>query len=73
MNATRCDQCGQIDDHPKVHVFNGGTFHHDCLSYDLRSDLMQDDRVAAIITAAEGGTRGAKLRAHIAKLDSQEA
>lgn len=65
MNVSRCDQCGQVDDHPKVHVSDGGTFHHDCVSADLRAQLVQDDRARQIVELAESGIHGDELRARI--------
>ena len=72
LNVSRCDQCGQSDDHPKVHVYNGGTFHHDCLSADLRADVIASaPHAEAIIQAAESGVRGDDLRAHIFALHEE--
>jgi hypothetical protein len=71
-HVTRCDQCGQSDDHPKVHSFEGGTWHHDCLSADRKADLIASaPHAAAIIAAAESGTRGDDLRAHILDLHKE--
>lgn len=72
MNVSRCDQCGQTDDHPKVHSFGGGTHHHDCLSADQKAELAgSSDKAAAIIEAAESGVRGDDLRAHIVVLHQE--
>lgn len=65
---TACDQCGQTDDHPKLH-YGAETFHHDCTPARIRAEV--PPRVVEIIEAAEGGTRGDKLRAHIAKLHKE--
>jgi recombinational DNA repair protein (RecF pathway) len=66
VNVSRCDQCGQVDDHPKVHYSDGGTRHHDCLSVDQKAELAaSSDKAAAIIAAAESGTHGDELRAQI--------
>lgn len=66
MNLSRCDQCGQTDDHPKVHSFGGGTHHHDCLSADAKAELIASaPHAQAIIEAAESGVRGDDLRTHI--------
>jgi hypothetical protein len=35
---SRCDTCGQVDDHPKFHYGND-TYHHDCLPYKVTRDL----------------------------------
>ncbi len=65
-NLSRCDHCGQVDDHPKVHGFSGGTHHHDCLSVDQKAELVESsDSAAAIIEAAESGVHGDDLLAHI--------
>lgn len=72
MNVSRCDQCGQTDDHPKVHYLDGGTHHHDCLSFDQKAELAaSSDKAAAIIEAAESGVRGDDLRAHILALHQE--
>lgn len=64
--AVRCDQCGQTDDHPKVHVANGGVFHHDCLSADLKEQVIASSpKAEEIITKAEDGVHGDDLREHI--------
>jgi recombinational DNA repair protein (RecF pathway) len=69
MNISRCDWCGQSDDHPKVHYYDGRTHHHDCLSADQKAELIaSSDKVGAIITAAESGVHGDDLRAHIFSL-----
>ena len=67
---TRCDQCGQIDDHPKVHL-GQVTKHNDCLAYDeevaVRGSAQPKSMVAAsaIIDKCKSGTKGAKLLAFI--------
>lgn len=63
--ATQCDQCGQVDDHPKVHI-GEITKHHDCLSFSEKEMILGSNEstpgaVAQIIAACEGGTRGEKL------------
>jgi len=69
VHVSRCDFCGQTDDHPKVHYSDGGTRHHDCLSVDQKTELAaSSDKAAAIIAAAESGIRGDELRAHILDL-----
>jgi hypothetical protein len=64
---SECEQCGQIDDHPKVHI-GVITKHHDCLSAAeeqmLRDSAQEKDsgpKASAIIDAAKKGARGAKL------------
>lgn len=68
---TRCDQCGQVDDHPKVHL-SDETKHHDCLSVRERelaigSAQAKDSgpKLSAVIEAAEKGTHGDELLALI--------
>lgn len=72
LHVTGCDQCGQHDDHPKVHTFDGRTYHHDCMPFDLKADVTQDPIAAQIVQAAESGVHGAELRAHILSLHPQE-
>lgn len=68
---TRCDQCGQFDTDPKVHDLNGGTKHHDCLSFDEKNEQresLQDGpqvAVSAILAERDKGTGGEHLRAFI--------
>jgi hypothetical protein len=66
-----CEQCGQEDDHPKVHI-GAITKHHDCLSAAeeraLRDSAQEKDsgpKASAIIDACKKGTRGEKLVALI--------
>lgn len=69
--ATRCAQCGQTDDHPKVIAYEDGQgpWHHDCLSVDRRDELAAVSPIAAqIIAAAHDGKRGEELRTHILSL-----
>jgi hypothetical protein len=58
---SECEQCGQIDDHPKVHI-GVITKHHDCLSA-AEEQMLRDSgpKASAIIDAAKKGARGAKL------------
>lgn len=70
--VTRCDQCGQYDDHPKVHAYEGGTWHHDCLPADRRADLIAaSPLIAQVIEACEGGLHGQDLRDHIVSLHQE--
>lgn len=67
--ATQCEQCGQVDDHPKVHI-GTVTKHHDCLAFAEREMVLGSNEAtpgaaAAIIEACEGGTRGDELVAFI--------
>jgi hypothetical protein len=68
---TACDQCGQTDDHPKLH-YGIETYHHDCIPFRVREDLDDDPVVAKIIKAAEDGTHGAELRKHIRQLHDDD-
>ena len=65
--ATQCDQCGQVDDHPKVHL-GDVTKHNDCLSVTeeraVRDSAQEKDsgpKASAIIDAAKKGTHGDEL------------
>ncbi len=79
--ATTCDQCGQTDADPKVHL-GAVTKHHDCLSHTedtlLRESVQPKSQVAAsaIIDRCKGGARGRELLAFIeaeqAKTDKRE-
>lgn len=72
MFSSRCDQCGQTDDHPKVIGYAGTTHHHDCLSSDAKAELSASSpQAAAIIAAAESGIHGDDLRAHILALHQE--
>lgn len=71
MFIVRCDQCGQSDDHPKVHTFDGKTYHHDCLPFDLRAEVCANPKAAQIVAAAESGIRGDQLRNHIFQLHQE--
>jgi hypothetical protein len=70
--ATQCDQCGQVDDHPKVHI-QEITKHNDCLSVSEKQMVADSSPVAAgIIDACEGGLRGAELLAHIESVHTEQ-
>lgn len=69
--ATQCGQCGQVDDHPKVHL-GVDTKHHDCLSVSERELAVgsvqaagSGPKLSAIIRECEGGLRGPDLLAAI--------
>lgn len=73
--AIQCDQCGQVDDHPKVHLTDTAgaavSKHHDCLSHSERAMVIggQGDHAAEkIIKAAESGRHGDDLVAYIEKV-----
>ena len=65
--ATQCEQCGQVDTDPKIHL-GAVTKHHDCLSHSEEEVVRASGQVkdsgpkaSAIIEAAKSGTRGQKL------------
>lgn len=71
----RCLQCGQTDDHPKLHLADGGevrSWHHDCLPADVREAHAEFPRVSRVIEAAESGIHGDDLRAHVAALHEED-
>ena len=71
---SQCEQCGQVDDHPKVHFADGATKHHDCLSFSEKELVVDSSETAAkIIEACEGGKRGPKLLAHIESLHKESS
>jgi hypothetical protein len=77
--VTQCDQCGQYDDHPKVHSFDGGTRHHDCVSHVERLDILagthsQHPLITAKIFDAciTQGVKGQDLREFIGGLHMQD-
>lgn len=71
---TQCSQCGQTDDHPKIHFGDGDTKHHDCLSFTEKAQVVESSDVAArIIEACEGGERGPDLLAHIESLHTESS
>lgn len=72
--ATQCEQCGQTDDHPKVHI-GETTKHHDCLSFSEREMILGSAEATPgaarkIIEACEGGKRGDDLLKVIEKVHS---
>lgn len=70
--ATQCDQCGQRDDHPKVHL-GATTYHHDCLPYTEKRLIQESSPEATqIIAAAECGTHGSELLEYIQALRTEE-
>jgi hypothetical protein len=72
---TACDQCGQTDDHPKLH-YGVETYHHDCLPHRAHLDAVSDPKVGhivkSIVDAAKAGVHGDDLRAHIEALHADE-
>lgn len=68
---TQCAQCGQTDDHPKIHL-GEVTRHHDCLPFADRQIVADSSPVAlTIIEACEGGLRGDDLLAMIRDIHSE--
>lgn len=71
---TTCDQCGQTDTDPKVHLsfLNGDqdiTKHNDCLSVRERETVSSSDPIAAkVIEACLAGAKGEDLLAKIQEL-----
>lgn len=74
LALVQCDQCGQVDDHPKLHHSTGKTWHHDCLPHAVKLEVLGGVHsqhpllTAKIIDAAEQGTHGEELRAFAASL-----
>ncbi len=61
---TKCDHCGQVDNHPKSHWNTGKTFHLDCLPYDLKAQLVESaPHIEAVIAKAVEGVHGEALKA----------
>lgn len=68
---TTCDQCGQTDDHPKIHI-GDVTKHHDCLTYKEEQMVRQSsDQAATIIDACKDGKRGPELLSHIESIHQE--
>jgi len=75
--VTKCDHCGQWDDHPKVHVgwhTSSGlssTRHHDCIDQATKLDILAGTHsqhpllVAKILSECEQGLKGGDLLAFI--------
>jgi hypothetical protein len=71
--ATQCDQCGKTDTDPKAHWNDGRTFHHDCLPFKLKNELIAATKHGeSIIQKAESGVRGSALVAHIESLHAAD-
>jgi hypothetical protein len=71
---TQCIQCGQTDDHPKSHWSSGETYHHDCLPFAKKTELIESHpHGESIIAAAEAGTHGDDLRSHIVALAKENS
>lgn len=75
LAETMCDQCGPpMDDHPKVHVLGGGSWHHDCTPYAVKQQILDGEHsvdaavTASVFEAAESGVHGDDLRAKIQSL-----
>lgn len=83
-----CAVCGQLDDHPMIHVgpyvwqkdesttVSNPSFHFDCIPDDVAAEFGLNEHnpqhavTVAAMQAAKDGTHGDKLRAFIAKQDS---
>lgn len=69
---TQCDQCGQVDDHPKAHWDTGESYHHDCLPFRRKQELLDSsEHAGSIVAAAESGVHGHELLAHIRDLHEE--
>lgn len=42
MQSYACDNCGQTDDHPKLH-YGAETYHHDCVPARVMADVRTSD------------------------------
>lgn len=69
---TRCGQCGQSDDHPKIHFAEARSVHFDCMSVEeleTATGAAQDEgsgpKHSAVAEAARAGVHGDDLRAAI--------
>ena len=71
---SRCDQCGQVDNHPKVLSFpSGNVYHHDCLNADLKQEVIDsNEHGQKVIEAASSGKHGDELRELINSLNASE-
>lgn len=72
---TECDQCGQADDHPKLH-YGVSTWHHDCVPAKVRAELLGgvhavEGALASIFEKADAGVRGPDLLAHIQSIHQE--
>lgn len=80
-----CDECGQIDDHPMIHLFGtwqkderatitAPSFHFDCLPAEFEAllgvDAPEHTVTVAAIRAARSGVHGDELRSFIESLPS---
>lgn len=57
-----CDACGQVDDHPRVHI---GLDDGRIVSYHFDCAAAMGNEHAAEVMAASGNAQGEKLLAHI--------
>lgn len=68
---TQCDQCGQTDDHPKVHLYGGRTIHNDCTSVEEERLVRSSEdpiAVGALDACKSEGLRGPDLLSKIEEL-----
>lgn len=56
----RCDNCGQTDDHPKLH-YGEETYHHDCIPARVMDDIESETQYEVVQNPAQPG--GHELRA----------
>ncbi|MGX7679066.1 hypothetical protein ACSMXN_09210 [Jatrophihabitans sp. DSM 45814] len=78
----QCQQCGGVDDHPKVRIgdaFGSGVvmiYHLDCLPHEMEQSFRADPNFghlrAAAIDAAKDGTHGDELRAVLVSQDAEQ-
>lgn len=70
---TLCEECLQVDDHPKVH-YGPRTMHHDCTPPSIRRDIEQgvhsvsQKHTMAGFDGTDKGLKGGELRAHIRRV-----
>lgn len=74
---TMCDQCGQVDDHPKLHA-GVATYHHDCAPKPLVASILAGGHgvhplvTAKIFKLAEDGARGDDLREQLQAIQMRD-
>lgn len=78
LHSSACDHCGGYDDHPKIHLFTGETWHHDCMPHAVKLDVLAGSHsqhpllTAKVIAEAEAGRRGSELRQFAAELQMRD-
>lgn len=72
--VSECDNCGKVDDHPKLHYGAPSgveTYHHDCIPARVARELnMEDPMLSEIVDLAKAGVHGDELRTEISGLHS---